>query len=148
MKLRYFVVDARGQLRKASQVWVRELWVGRRRASDLGCPSGNELRLVSVLCDEALQPQRLYVLRLPLTEGKFTEESRLTLYLYSQPDCVTPRELVQHHTGGWPRDFFRQLAVALDVPVKQLGIPLGIGGPLFLAAALRVTPQEALRHLR
>src|SRR5207302_5014789 len=80
MKLRYFVVDARGQLRKASQAWVRELWEGRRRASDLGCPSGNELRLVSVVCDDALLPQRLYLLRLPLTEGKFTEESRLTLY--------------------------------------------------------------------
>jgi len=29
-----------------------------------------------------------------------------------------------------------------------VNVPLGIGGPLFLAAKLRVTPREALRHLR
>src|SRR5437868_3601921 len=131
MKLRYFVVDVQGQLRKASQAAVRALWEGRRSADTLGCVRGSELRLVSVVCDTALLPQKVYVLRLPLVEGVFTQESYLTLRAFSRPDCVTPGELLRHHTGGWPADFFRQLAVALDVPVAALEVPLGVGGPLF-----------------
>jgi hypothetical protein len=148
MRIRYFVVDATGQLRKAAQEAVRGLWEGRRRAEALGCPAGNELRLVSVVCDDSLLPQRVYLLRLPLTGGEFTPESRLTLQLHTRPDCVTPGELAAHHTQGWPPDFYRQLAVALDVPVARLGVPVGVGGPLFAAAALRVTPRQALRYLR
>ncbi len=148
MKLRYFVVDGHGQLRKATQAAVRELWEGGRGAESLGCPAGNELRLVSVVCDEALLPRSLYVLRLPLDCGMFTAESRMTLELFSLPDCVTPEELVRHHTAGWQGDFFRQLAVALDVPASALEVPVGVGGPLFLAAALRVTPRQALRYLK
>ena len=145
MKLRYFVVDARGQLRRASQAAVKGLWQGCRGADALGCPAGNELRLVSVVCDDDLLPEKVYLLRLPLMGGAFTLESRLTLQLFARPDCVTPGELARHHTEGWPADFFRQLAVALDVPVAGLDVPLGVGGPLFLAAALRVTPAQAVR---
>jgi hypothetical protein len=148
MKLRYFVVDEHGQLRKATQAAVRGLWDGGRGAESLGCPAANELRLVSVVCDEDLRPRSLYVLRLPLDCGRFTPESRMTLQLFSLPDCVTPEELVRHHTAGWPADFFIQLAVALDVPAGALEVPVGVGGPLFLAAALHVTPRQALRYLK
>ena len=147
MKLRYFVVDGQGRLRKAPQAAVRALWDGGLGASALGCPANNELRLASVVCDDDLLPQRVYLLRLPLIRGAFTYESRLTLHLFTQPDCVTPGELSRHHAAGWPRDFFHQLAVALDVPAAALNVPLGIGGPLFLAAALGVSPRQALRHL-
>jgi hypothetical protein len=64
------------------------------------------------------------------------------------PDCVTPREVIEHHTAGWPRDFFTQLAVALDVPRRMLDVPLGIGGPLLTAAAMRVTPKQAIKYLQ
>jgi hypothetical protein len=148
MKIRYFVVDARGQLRKASQAAVRALWAGRLGAAALGCPAGGELRLVSVACDEDLLPQRLYLLRLPLAAGLFTPQSRLTLQAFTCPECITPGELACHHMAGWPPDFFRQLAVALDVPLAGLDVPLGVGGPLFTAAALHVSPRQALRHLR
>jgi hypothetical protein len=148
MKIRYFTVDSQGQLQKASQMAVRELWEGNRGADELGCPAGNELRLVSVVCDDDLVPDKIYLLRLPLIDGAFTSESRLTLKMFTRPDCVTPRELTLHHTEGWPGDFFKQLAVALDVPVACLHVPLGIGGPLFLAAAFGVTLRQALRHLR
>ena len=148
MRLRYFVVDRWGRLQKASQARVRGLWEGNLKADALGCPASNELRLVSVVCDNHLLPRKVYLLRLPLCEGIFTPESRLTLHLFSQPDCVTPGELAQHHTEGWPTDFFPQLAVALDVSVASLEVPLGVGGPLFMAAALRVTPRQALRYLR
>src|SRR5260370_41788919 len=127
MQRRYFVVDASGQLRKASQAAVSALWQGRSRADALGCPIGRELRLVSVVCNRRLLPQKVYVLRLPLTQGAFTPESYLTLRLFTQPDCVTRGELLRHHTRGWPADFFRQLAVALDVPVARPNAPPGIG---------------------
>ena len=147
MKLRYFVVDGRGALRKASQAAVRGLYDGRLGAESLGCPAGGELKIVSVVCDDRLLPQSLYVLRLPLRAGRFTEECRLTLYAFSRPDCVTHAELVRHHADGWPADFFGQLAVAMDVPAASIPVPLTIGGPLFVAAARRLSPRQALHYL-
>lgn len=148
MKLRYFIADDQGQLRKVSQGDVRGLWEGKLRADDLGSTTDNELPLVSVVCDGDLLPEKVFLLRLPLTEGAFTTESHLTLHLFTQPDCVTHAELTRHHATGWPVNFLHQLAVALDVPVAALQVPFAVGGPLFLAAALRVSPRQALRYLR
>jgi hypothetical protein len=148
MKIRYFAVDGNGQLRKVSQAAVRALWEGRRRAEALGCKAPNELRLVSVVCDADLLPQRVYLLRVPLDGGLFTATSRMTLHAFSRRACVTHSELVEHHTAGWPPDFFKQLAVALDVPLRLLGVPVGVGGPLLIAAAKEVTPRQALHYLR
>ena len=147
MKLRYFVVDVQGRLRKTPHAAVRALWDGGLGATALGCPVSNELRLVSVVCDDDLVPHKVYLLRVPMTRGTFTFESRMTLRLFSQPDCVTPGELSRHHADGWPCDFFPQLAVALDVPMASLSVPLGIGGPLLLAAAHGVSPRQATRDL-
>ena len=72
------------------------------------------------------------------SNGRFTAENYLTLQLYTMPDCVTPGEVIRHHGQGWPRDFLRQLAVLIDVPLARLHLPLRVGGPLFTAAALRV----------
>ena len=148
MKLRYFVLGRDGQLRKASQAAVEGLWEGADRADALGCAGDNELRLVSAVCDDDLLPQKIYLLRLPLTRGVFTPENYLTLQLFTMPDCVTPLEALRHHGEGWPPGFLRQLAVALDVPLAFLRVPFHVGGPLFTAAALRVSPRQALRYLR
>lgn len=148
MRLRYFIVDRAGQLRKTSAVLVEDLWHGRIQAEALGCTTQNELRLVSVLCDNHLLPRRVYLLRVPLSEGRFTAAGYLALRAFADPDCVTPQEAIEHHTDGWPTDFVRQLAVALDVPVGHLDVPFSIGGPLLLAAALRVPPEQTLRYLR
>jgi hypothetical protein len=127
MKLRHFVVDQMGQLLKASQAGIKGLIQGRRSAGTLGYQAGHELRLVSIVCDAELLPMKIYIFRLPLTDGWFTEENALRL----MPHCATMDGMVQHHTEGWPTDFFRQLAVALDVPLAGLQVPLGLGGPLF-----------------
>lgn len=148
MKLRYLYVDRNGQLRKISRKKVEAIWEGKLGTEKLNVGTETELRLVSVLCNSRLIPKRLYVVRLPLIEGRFTIESMMTLQLFSQPEHVTPKEAFEHHTGGWPKTFFEQLAVVMDVPRAQLDLPVGIGGPLFLAAALRITPQEAVRYLR
>ena len=148
MRLRYFVVDDGGQVRRVSPGAVLGLWEGAHGADALGCFAGSELRLISVVCTGRLQPRKLYLLRLPLTDGRFTLENYLTLRIFARPDCVTPREAFQHHSEGWPTNLAVQLAVALDVPVARLRVPLAVGGPLFLAAAMQVTPQQALRYLR
>jgi hypothetical protein len=146
MRLRYLVVDPRGQLRRVSQSAVEGLWEGRHKADVLGCPCRSELRVVSVVMNDALLPRRIYLLRLPLTDGLFTLENYLTLQLFTMPDCVTTKEVVQHHAAGWPTNFFQQLALILDVPLADLPVPVRVGGPLFMAAALRLTPHQALRY--
>jgi hypothetical protein len=148
MKLRYLFVDHNGQLVKVRRSLVEDLWQGELGAEEIGSVGRSELRLVSVLCDKRLLPRKVFLLRLPLSDGKFTRENYLTLQIFSRSDCVTPREVIAHHTGGWPSDFFRQLAVALDVPRRDLHVPLGIGGPLLMAAALKMSPKQALRYLR
>lgn len=148
MKIRYLFVDQQGQLVRIRRSRVEALWRGEIAAAELGCEDQCELRLVSVLCDDQLLPQKIYLLRLPLSDGRFTKENYLTLRIFSMPDCVTPREVIQHHIGGWPVDFFPQLAVAMDVPRRDLNVPLGIGGPLLMAAALKVSPKQAVRFLR
>jgi hypothetical protein len=148
MKIRYLFVNRLGQLIKVRRSLVEGLWKGDLAATDLGSLGQNELRLVSVLCDEQLLPRKVFLLRLPLSKGRFTKENYLTLQIFSRPDCVTPREVIAHHTAGWPRDFFRQLAVALDVTRHHLEVPLGIGGPLLMAAAMKLSPKQTLRYLR
>lgn len=148
MKLRYFVVAGQGQLVQVRRSSIEALWRGWIGGADLGGEESNELRLVSVLCNNRLVPKKTYLLRLPLCEGKFTQESYLTLRIFSRRDCVTPQEVVRHHTEGWPSNIFSQLAVALDVPRSHLEVPLGIGGPLMLAAAMRVSPRQAIKYLR
>jgi hypothetical protein len=148
MKLRYFLVDEQGMLRKIRKALVLQLWEGKCKAEDLGCKDRAEMRLVSVVCNAKLIPQKVYLLRLPLTDGQFTEENYLTLQIFTMPDCVTPQEVARHHGGGWPADLLRQLAIATDVPLLRMRIPVRIGGPLLLAAALKVTPAEAMRYLK
>src|SRR5436189_37286 len=96
---------------------VRDLFHGAKppgTSADVGCNGDSEIRLVSALCDDRLLPHKIFLLRLPLTDGQFTRENWLTLRIFTMRDCVTTREVIEHHTAGWPRDFFTQLAVALD----------------------------------
>ena len=89
MKLRYLVVDPCGQLRRVSGATVQELWEGRVRADAFGCTVGNELRLVSVLCDRRLLPQRIFLLRMALTDGYFTRHNFRALRSFTMPSRVT-----------------------------------------------------------
>jgi hypothetical protein len=147
MKLRYFIADPSGQIQRASQPAMEGLWEGRISGTKVG-GGKSELRLVSVLCDDQLQPNTVYLLRVPLTNGMFTPESQLTLQIFTMRDCVTEREMLDHHGGGWPRDLMRQLAVALDVPLARLNVPVRVGGPLFVAAAMGVRPHQTLQYLQ
>jgi hypothetical protein len=148
MTLRYLIADTQGRLLLVRRSWVEALWRGRRCVRRHDGSYATELRLISVLSDHRLLPQKIYLLRLSLTGGRFLRENRRALRSFSMPTRVTAREVFQHHSEGWPHDFFKQLAVALDVPRAFLDVPLGIGGPLLMAAALRVPPRQAARYLR
>ena len=148
MKMRYLLVDGDQQLQLIPRMQVESIWRGDTHVSDFGCTDWTELRLISVLCDDQLLPERIFLLRMALTDGYFTRRNYRTLRSFAMPSRVTAREMFQHHSDGWPRDFFLQLAVALDVPRKLLNVPFGIGGPLLVAAALRVSPRVATRFLK
>lgn len=148
MKLRYLVLDARGRLRKARPKVVAAILNSRASAAALGCPGARGLRLVTVVCDDDLLPAAVYLLRVPLTGGRFTAADGLVLRAFASPECVTPHEAATHHGAGWPADLVRQLAVALDVPVAGMGVPFDVGGPVLAAVVGRVTIREAARRLR
>jgi hypothetical protein len=148
MKLQYLFVNHCGRLTVIRRRKVEALWQGRLSVDALNGADPTELRLVSVLSDDRLVPRKIFLLRLPLTGGYFTRANYRTLRSFTMPSCVTAHEMFVHHSDGWPTDFFPQLAVALDVPKAFLDVPLGIGGPLLMAAAMRVPPREAVRYLR
>src|SRR4051794_15722231 len=90
MKLRYLIVDHQGRLVLAQKALVEALWEGVVPADMLGSENPSELRLVSVLCaPKPLLPRKIYLLRLPLTDGEFRRENYLTLRIFSRLDCVT-----------------------------------------------------------
>ena len=148
MKLRYYVVDGEGQLRKVSPA----AWMACGRG---GCKPGRWAAPARPSCAWSASCATItFTLTsstscaVPLTDGVCTAESQLTLQIFTMRDCVTSRELVEHHGAGWPADLRRQLAIALDVPLARLCVPLRVGGPLYLAAAMGVRPHQAVPYLR
>lgn len=148
MKLRYFVLDDSGQLRKAPQAAVRAFLDGQLGAEHFRAGDGRELRLVTAVCDDALLPRHVYLLRVPLTTGRFTSDDRVVLKAFACPDCVTPGEAVRHHLNGWPADLIRQLAVAMDVPAAGLDAILDVGGPVLESAVTGLPVRRTLDRLR
>jgi hypothetical protein len=147
MKLRYFVLDGSGQLHKARQAAVRRLLADEIDAGAFNTGDTHELKLVTVVCDAVLLPRRVFLLRVPLTGGRFTAPDKLALRAFACPECVTPGEAVRHQLTGWPRDLLRQLAVALDVPVAGLDERLDIGGPVLMAAVTGLPIRRTLDRL-
>jgi hypothetical protein len=146
MRLRFFAADRRGRLRKARARHVDDLLNGRISAAVLGCRGVHTLPLVTAACDGRLRPRAVYLLRVPLTGGRFTAADELALRSLASPDCVTPHEAATHHASGWPADLVRQLAVALDVPVAGLAVPFAAGGPVLDAVLNRLPLRPAGRR--
>jgi hypothetical protein len=148
MKLRYLIIDKNNQLRFIHRQEVEAVFRGDAHVAELGCGHLSELRLVSVVYGPRLLPQRIYLMRMMLTNGYFTRRNYRTLRSFTLREHVTLREAFQHHSEGWPCDFFVQLAIALDVTRGMLDVPFGVGGPLMIAAALKISPNSALRYLQ
>lgn len=135
MLLSYFVVDVDQQLRRVDREIVESIWRGSRSTLELDEDVGEELRLISVLCDDdELQPQMCFFVRAELSLGRVTEKSRFEAYeamtVYQKRADDSYPDSPQF--SGWPSDWQLQLAVALDVPAIQLR-KVGVGGPLLMA---------------
>jgi hypothetical protein len=139
MGLCHFAAGPNGRLFAVRPGAVRGLLAGDLGAAAFGDHGGREVRLVTVERDGALLPTAVYLVRVPLTDGRFAEDGYLLLRALADPTLVTPAEAERHHRSGWPADLVRQLAVALDVPVAGLAVPFAAGGPV-LAAALGDRP--------
>lgn len=147
MQLFYFVVDDHQQIWKAPPDEVERLWQGQGRADKLDFEVGDELRLISVLCDEEIQPKICFFLRADLQNGRVTTASRIDAYeavgnpgrrRYDHPAA-------QRQFTGWPEDWQTQLAVALDVPAWDLR-KIGIGGPLLMSDLWGISVAKVLEY--
>jgi len=157
MKVRYFHLDENDCLQKVAQRHLEAVWFDERPWDDSA--SAKPLRLISFLCDDDFRPLRGFVMRVQIREGRLTDDSRHDAIAAVQsampplPSIFGPVQssnelpLIDKQLEGWPEpnDLFRQLAVALDVPIEQVP-PLRFGGPLLTATLLRVTVKQALTY--
>ena len=135
MLLSYFMVDVDQQLRRVDRETVESIWRGSQTTLELDDDVGEELKLISVLCDDdELQPQMCFFVRAKLSLGRVTDKSRFEAYeamtVYQKRADESYPDSPQFN--GWPSDWQIQLAVALDVPAIQLR-KVGVGGPLLMA---------------
>src|SRR5262249_2380923 len=76
--LRYFVVDQQGLLQRVRRTEIEKLWRGGvsvdelKETSKYWACTPSELRLVTVHRNRRGMPLKNYLLRLPLTDGRFT----------------------------------------------------------------------------
>ena len=147
MQIRYFVADVEDRLHRVPGRAAEGLWLGRVTADELEFALGGELRVVTVLVDDDLEPVMTFFLRLDLDRSEVTDESRLDAL-----DAATAEHgerfshpAQQRQLDGWPTDWRRQLAVALDVPPHRLG-RTGTGGPLVMCDLWGVPLDEVLEY--
>lgn len=147
MQIQYFAVDADNQLRRETREAVEDLWSGRATAETLHCNVEESFRLVTVMCNDDLIPVVTYFARLDLHEGRITDESKIEAF-----EAMTTRHRrrydnpsAQRQFRGWPADWQRQLAVALDIPVAQLK-RIGIGGPLLMSEIWGVPLEKVITY--
>lgn len=146
MKRIYFVADSDDQFRRVTNDAVESLWDGQEDIRVLGCDPGDSLRLISVLIDDDLNPLVIFFMRLDVDCGEITPESRLEAY-----DAVTTRgskftnPAAQKQFLGWPSDWPRQLAIALDTPLANLN-RIALGGPLLMSDLWGVTVDKVVEY--
>ena len=128
-------MDVDNQFQLVDQDVMEDTWNGRATTEELPFAVADELRVVTVLCDEdSLAPKMCFFVRTELEKGLITDKSRYAAY-----DAMTQHNQrlydVDDENGqfaGWPSDWQSQLAVALDVPAVEIN-RIGIGGPLLMA---------------
>ena len=148
MHVIYLVVDCDDQFIRIDQSKAEDIWNGKYNTNDGELDLGDELRLVSALCDdETLDPRMCFFVRLELESGAITNRSRFAAYdamshhLRQRFDADAASEQLV----GWPADWQRQLAIALDVPPKRL-CNVGIGGPLLMADLWGIPIDKILEY--
>lgn len=147
MRIRYFIADRDDTIHRVSARLAQGIWNGDRSASELPFAVDDELALITVLVDDNLQPQVCFLLRFPLTDGVTTERSHLTAFeaMEEVKHQRFEHPAAQHQLQGWPANWRQQLAVALDVPMRDVR-RIGVGGPLPLSDLLGVPIPSLLRY--
>lgn len=147
MNVSYFVVNGESQLQRVACGLLEKLWKGNISADAIGCDLDDELRLITVLSDQDLQPVFCYFVRLDLKAGKITDESRIEAF-----EAMTARHrrrkghpAARRQLEGWPTDWRPQMAVALDVPVVQLN-KIGLGGPLLMSELWGLPLEKVIEY--
>ena len=147
MELKYFVVDCDEQVRRVQGDAVEALWRGDRSAGDLDCHFDETFRLITVLSDEDLHPVICYFARLELKDGVITNASKIAVFeamsTRTRRRYDSPEAKQQFH--GWPSDWQRQLAVALDVPAAAFK-KIGLGGPLLMSDLWGIPLDEVVHY--
>jgi hypothetical protein len=137
-----------GQFRFVDSLAIEDVWAGRRDVHALGHPIGDELRLVTVLCDDDdLTPRKCFFLRTKVEDGRITDTSRFDAYDSMTEHSRGTYDILaeDHQLDGWPDNWHQQLAVALDVPVAKLR-RVGIGGPLLMADMWGFSIERILQY--
>ncbi len=147
MQLTYFVVDTDHTIYRVDRELVEGLWDGHRTSDEFACSLGHDLRLITVLLDEDLLPVLCFFIRVELKDGVITNRSRIEAFeamsnrvkrRYDNPEA-------QRQFRGWPNDWQRQLAVALDVPAAEL-TKIGLGGPLLMADLWGISLEKVIEY--
>ena len=147
MNLNFYIVDQDGQLRRTPREAVEDCWHGRAEVDVLGYPVGDELRLVTVLCNDDLEPIVTYFVRLDVESGRITDESKLQAFeaMRTRHRRRYDNDTAQRQFRGWPPDWQRQLAVALDVLPARLK-RIGLGGPLLMSEIWGVPLEKVISY--
>ncbi len=147
MHLSYYVVDENKQFCRASRDVIERLWERGATVDELDCILADELRLVTVVSDDELQPVLCYFVRLDLREGAITARAKIDAF-----EAMTQRSRsqydhpkAQHQLKGWPPDWQKQLAVALDVPASELR-KIGVGGPLLMSKLWGIPLEQVIEY--
>ncbi|GAF81962.1 unnamed protein product [marine sediment metagenome] len=79
-------------------------------------------------------PVICFFAQLGLAEGAITESSKIEALkaMSERSEDRYEHPAAQRQLAGWPADWQRQLAVALDVPAAELK-KIGLGGPLLMS---------------
>jgi len=149
MKVRFFCLDNDNRLQKIAQRHVEKAWWDERPWD--GSTGRGLVRLVTVVLDGDHRLRGCFLLRLTLKDGRLTHEVRREILAAGQSGMEYFRKRskptgyprIEKQMEGWPATLKRQLAVALDVLIRQLPAPR-FGGPLVTAAQLRISLKRAL----
>lgn len=149
MRLRFFVVDDADRLHAVAATRIEAVWNGSKTVDSLGVHASEDLPVLTALCDENLVPRLVFFLRLATRDGSVTPAARdlayqaVTIFIKDSDDDGG-QEAFAHQLQGWPHDWRRQLAVALDVPATALD-RISVGGPLPVADLMGVGVKQSLR---
>jgi hypothetical protein len=131
-------------------------WERRRRWDK--SRGADELRLVTVICDDDLHPAYIYLLTLALQGGWITEGSRQDAVSFiinesrwgggNEKQRAAWIATLNTHLQDLPQKFGCQLAAALDVPLSEvIQAPLAVGGPLPVSLQMGISVDALLRYI-